>query len=101
MIQIRVISSTSPEYNCAATAAPGPGLLDGHDVRMLVAHHPTRSQPVHIADRLIVGLLSASFSSRGATAHMRIGFLNQLAIQLEHQAQHTVRGRMLRPEFMV
>ncbi len=31
-------------------------------------------------------------------ADMRIGLLNDLAIELEHQAQHAVRGRMLRPE---
>ena len=31
-------------------------------------------------------------------ADMRIGALNDLAVHLEHQSQHAVRGRMLRPE---
>ena len=31
-------------------------------------------------------------------ADMRIDALDHLAVELQHQAQHAVRGRMLRPE---
>jgi hypothetical protein len=34
-------------------------------------------------------------------ADVRVGALDDLAVEFEHQAQHAVRGRMLRPEVQV
>ena len=44
-------------------------------------------------------LCSASFSVRAMQqADVRIGALDHLAVQLQHQAQHAVRRRVLRPK---
>ncbi len=43
--------------------------------------------------------VSASFSVAAVQqADVRIGALHDLAVELEHQTQHPVRRRMLRPE---
>jgi hypothetical protein len=43
--------------------------------------------------------VSASFSvARMQEADVRVGALDHLAVELEHQAQHAVGRRMLRPE---
>ena len=73
--------------------------LDREHVGVLVAHHRDVVEPVHVADRLIEGfgfgqLLGAAVQQ----ADVRIGLLDDLAIHLQHQAQHAVRRRMLRAE---
>ena len=56
-------------------------------------------EPVEIGDRLQIGpdldeLLGAAMQQ----ADMRVGALDHLAVHLEQQAQHAVRGRVLRAE---
>jgi hypothetical protein len=74
-------------------------LLDGQAVGLFVGHHRHVVEPVHVGQRLDVGLAFGQFL--GGTvqqADMRVGALHHLAVELQHQAQHAVRGRMLRPE---
>ena len=74
-------------------------LLDRHAVRVLVAHHRHVVEPVHVRQRLDEGLvLGELFGGPVQQADVRIGALDHLAVELEHQAQHAVRRRMLRPE---
>jgi hypothetical protein len=74
-------------------------LLDGQAVRMLVGHHRHVVQPVHVGQRLDVGLaLGQLLGGAVQQADVRVGALDDLAVQLQHQAQHAVRGRVLRPE---
>jgi hypothetical protein len=74
-------------------------LLDGQAVGVLVGHHGHVVQPVHVGQRLDVGLaLGQFFSGTVQQADVRVGALDDLAVQLQHQAQHAVGGRMLRPE---
>ncbi len=74
-------------------------LFDRHDVGMLVAHHRDVVEPVHVADRLIERLaLGELLGAAVQQPDVRVGFLNDLAVHFEHQAQHAVRGRMLRTE---
>ena len=73
--------------------------LDGHDVGVLVAHHRHVVEPVHVADGLVERLRLGEFLGAAMQqADVRIGLLDDLAVHLEHQAQHAVRGRMLRTE---
>jgi hypothetical protein len=72
-------------------------LLDGQAVGVLVAHHRHVVEPVHVGQRLDVGLALGQFL--GGTvqqADMRVGALHHLAVEFQHQAQHAVRGRVLR-----
>ena len=74
-------------------------LLDGQAVGVLVAHHRDVVQPVHVGQRLDVGArLGELFGGAMQEADVRIGALDHLAVELEHEAQHAVRRRMLRPE---
>ena len=43
-------------------------------------------------------VLGELFGRAMQEADVRIGALDDLAVELEHQAQHAVRRRMLRPE---
>ena len=73
--------------------------LDGHHIGVLVAHHRDVVEPVHVADRLVVGLgLRELLGGAVQQADMRIGFLDDLAVELEHETQHAVRRRVLRTE---
>ncbi len=73
--------------------------LDGEHVRVLVTHHGHVVEPVHVADGLVEGLgLGQLLGAAVQQPDVRIGLLDDLAIELEHQAQHAVRRRMLRPE---
>ncbi|MNW05277.1 hypothetical protein D3C71_2015000 [compost metagenome] len=66
---------------------------------MLVAHHRHIVQPVHVGQRLDVGLvLGQLFGGAVQEADVRIGALDDFAVELEHQAQHAVRCRVLRSE---
>ena len=74
-------------------------LFDRQHIAVLVAHHGHVVEPVHVADALIERLVLGELLGRPVQqTDMRVGTLDHLAIELEHQAQHTVRGRMLRPE---
>jgi hypothetical protein len=44
------------------------------------------------------GLLGELLGAAMQQADVRIGLLDHLAVHLQHQAQHAVRRRMLRPE---
>jgi hypothetical protein len=74
-------------------------LFDRHHIRMLVAHHGDVIEPVHVGNRLQVSfLLRQLFRRAMQQPDMRIGALDHLAVELQHQTQNTVRGRMLRAE---
>ena len=56
-------------------------------------------EPVEIRDRLQVGLvLDQLFGAAMQKSDMRIDALDHFAVELEHEPQHAVRRRMLRPE---
>ena len=74
-------------------------LLDGEDEAVLLAHRRDVIEPVEIGQRLKVGLVFAQlFGAAVEQADMRVDPLDDLAVELEHQPQHAVRGRMLGPE---
>ncbi len=74
-------------------------LLDRQHVAVLVAHHRHVVEPVHVADRLVVRLRLGELLGRAMQqADVRVGALDHLAVHLQHEAQHAVRRRMLRPE---
>jgi hypothetical protein len=74
-------------------------LFDGQAIRMLVAHHRDVIQPVHVGQRLEIGLgFGELLGGSVQQADVRIGALDHFAIELQHQAQHAVRGGMLRAE---
>ena len=74
-------------------------LLDCQHVAVLVAHHRDVVEPVHVTDRLVVRFRLGQFFGRTMQkANVRIGFLDRLAVHLEHETQNTVSRRMLRPE---
>ena len=73
--------------------------LDRHDVGVLVAHHRDVIEPVHVADALAEGLRFCELLRRTMQqAYVRIGFMDDLSLQFQHQAQHTVCRRVLRAE---
>ena len=66
---------------------------------MLLVHRRDVVEPVEIADGLQVGLvLDQLLGAAVQQADVRIDALHHLAVELQHQAQHAVRGRMLRAE---
>jgi hypothetical protein len=65
--------------------------------RVLLVHRRDVIEPVEIRDRLQVGLLlDQLFRATMQEADMRIDTLDDFAVQLQHEAQHAMRGRMLR-----
>jgi hypothetical protein len=73
--------------------------LDREHVGVLVAHHRHVIQAIHVADRLVERLGFGEFLGAAMQeADVRIGALHDLAVHLQDQAQHAVRGRMLRTE---
>ena len=74
-------------------------LLDGQAEGMFVVDRRHIVEPVEIGDVLDVGpglhqLLGAAVQQ----PDMRVDPLDDLAVEFEHEAQHAVRGRMLRTE---
>ncbi len=66
---------------------------------MLLVHRRDVVEPVEVADRLQVGLvLDQLLGAAVQQADVRIDALHDLAVQLQHEAQHAVRRRVLRPE---
>ena len=73
--------------------------LDGHDVGVLVAHHRNIVEPVHVTDALVEGLRFRKFlRCTMQEADVRIGLMDDLALQFQHQAQHAVCRRVLGAE---
>ena len=73
--------------------------LDREHVAVLVAHHRDVVEPVHVADRLVERLALGELLGRAMQqADVRVGFLDDLAVHLEHEPQHAVRRGMLRTE---
>ncbi len=66
---------------------------------MLLVHRRDIVEPVEIRDRLQIGLvLDQLFGAAMKQADMRIDARDHFAVELQHQTQHAVRGRMLRSE---
>jgi hypothetical protein len=66
---------------------------------MLLVHRRHIVEPVEIGDRLQIGLvLDQLFGAAMQQADMRIDALDDLAVQLQHQAQHAMGRRVLRAE---
>lgn len=84
---------------CAQRHFQAQHLFDGHHVRVFIAHHRHIVETIHVRHGLQVGLLFGQlFGGAVQQADMRVGALDDFAIHLQHQAQHTVRGRMLWPK---
>ena len=84
-------------------AAPRHGdagqLFSGHAEGVLLIHRRDVVEAVEIADALEIGLVLEQFLGAAVKqADMRIDALDNLAVQLQHQAQHAVRSRVLRTE---
>ena len=74
-------------------------LLDREHVAVLVAHHRHVVEPVHVRHRLEIGPGLGELLGRAMQQpDVRIGALHDLAVELEHEAQHAVGRRMLRTE---
>ena len=74
-------------------------LLDRQREGVLLVHRRDVVEPVEIRHRLQVGLvLDQLLGAAMQQPDMRIDALDDLAVELQHQAQHTVRRRVLRPE---
>ena len=66
---------------------------------MLLIHRRDIVEPVEIRDRLQIGLLlDQLLGAAMQQADMRIDALDHFAVEFEHETQHAVRRRMLRPE---
>ena len=66
---------------------------------MLLIHRRDIIEPVEIRHRLQIGLvLDQLLGAAMQEPDMRIDPLDHLAVELEHEAQHAMRRRMLRPE---
>src|SRR5262249_14892508 len=66
---------------------------------MLLAERRYIIEPVEIRHRLQIGLVfDQLFRAAMQKPDMRIDALDHLAVELEHQTQHAMRRRMLRPE---
>ena len=73
--------------------------FDRQHIAVLVAHHGHVIEPVHVTDTLVIRLaLGQFFGAAMQQTDMRVGALDHLAVHFQHQAQHAVCGRMLRPE---
>ena len=71
--------------------------FDRHAVGMLVHHHGHVVQTIHVGHGLQEGPgLGKLFRTAMQQADVRVGALDDLAVELQHQTQHAVRGGMLR-----
>ena len=74
-------------------------LLDRHHVRMFVAHHGHVVETVHVWHRLNERAVLREFFGRAVQQpDMRVGAFDYFAVELQHEAQHAMSSRMLRPE---
>ena len=97
-LRMRVISSNITRMYCARTRHVDAGeLLDRQAVRVLVAHHRHVVEPVHVRQRLDVRPRLGQLLGRAVQEpDVRVGALDHLAVELEHEPQHAVRRRVLR-----
>jgi hypothetical protein len=97
---MRVISSNITRmYWRAQRHVDAEELLDRHHVRVLVAHHRHVVEAVHVRHALEVrARLGELLGGAMQEADVRVGALDHLAVELEHEAQHAVGRRVLRPE---
>ncbi len=73
--------------------------FDRERIGVLLIHRRHVVETVEIGKRLKVGLvLDELLRAAVKQTDMRIDALDHLAVELEHEAKHTVRGRMLRTE---
>ena len=74
-------------------------VLDREHVGVLLGERRDVVEAVEVADALDVGpVLDQLLGAAMQQADVRVGALDDLAVELEHEAQHAVRGRMLGPE---
>src|SRR6266699_2767405 len=74
-------------------------LLGCQAERMLLVHRRDVVESVEIGQGLQIGLVfDQLLGSTVQQADVRIDALDDLAVELEHQAQHAMRGRVLGPE---
>ena len=74
-------------------------LLDRERIGVLLVHRRDIVEPVEIGQRLKIGLvLDQLLGAAMEQADMRVDALDDLAVELEHEAQHAMGRRMLRPE---
>ena len=68
-------------------------------ISVLLIHGRHVIEAVEIGQRLQIGLvLDQLLGAAMQQPDMRIDALDHLAVELEHEAEHAVGGRMLRPE---
>ena len=68
-------------------------------IGVLLVHRRDVVEPVEIGQRLEIGLvLDQLLGAAMQQPDMRIDALDHLAVELEHEAEHAVRRRMLRAE---
>ena len=73
--------------------------LDRERIRVLLIHRRDVVEPIQIRHVLQVrARLHQFFGAAMQEADMRVDPLDHLAVELEHEAQHAMRRRMLRPE---
>ena len=74
-------------------------LLHRERISVLLVHRRHVVEAVEIGQRLEVGLvLDQLLGAAVEQPDMRVDALDDLAVELEHKAQHAMRRRMLRPE---
>ena len=74
-------------------------VLDREHVGVLLRHRRDVVEAIEVADALDVGpVLDQLLGAAMEQADVRVGALDDLAVELEHEAQHAVRRRVLRPE---
>ncbi len=97
---MRVISANSTRMYLARGGASMPSSFSTAEREgVLLAHRRDVVEPVEIGHRLEIGLvLDQLLGAAMQQADMRIGALDHLAVHLQHQAQHAMGRRMLRPE---
>jgi hypothetical protein len=76
--------------------------LDREREGVLLIHRRAIVEPVEIGHGLQIGLgLDQLFGAAVQEADMRIDAVDHLAVEFQHEAQHAVRRRVLRPEIDV
>ena len=74
-------------------------LLDRERISMFLIHRRDVVEPVEIGKRLEIGLVLDQFLGAAMEqANMRVDALHHFAVKLEHEPEHAMRSRMLRPE---
>ena len=84
---------------CALRHFDAEQLFNRHHVGVLVGHHRHVVEAVHVRHRLQECLVLGEFLGRAMQqSDVRVSAFDDFAVQLQHQSQHAVGRRMLRPE---